>query len=432
MSAAAQVLAWAAPTFPGGPVTIALSGGPDSAVAAWVASRLTPPHELRAVHVDHGWDDSVAMRRAAEAVSAALGIPLTVVTVEAGASETEARTARLDALDRAAAGTAIVTGHHGGDVAETVVVNLLRGSGSAGLAGIPPVRPPFVRPLRDFPAHVVRAAADELDLPYGHDPSNDDPRHLRTRIRREVLPALSAVVPSAGEALRRTARILAADDDSLERIVARFPLVVEPHAVGIPVGVLMTQPPAVGARLVRRAIRTVHPPYAGSAADVDKVLTAIAGPAAELGGGIRCEREGPFVTLSRSVTVAPSEPVMIEVPGSVAFGPCALRVECTAVTRTPVLSRRRLRLDPDLGDRLTVRAAATGERIAIARGTKLVREAMAEAGIPRRLRPGWPVIDVHGKIAAVAGARTAAWALPDSSRDRILELTTERSSCWTG
>lgn len=426
-----RVLAAAAPRFPDGPLTIALSGGADSAVAAWAATRLDPPRRVRAVFVDHAWEHSATMRLAAEAVAEALGLPLDVIAIAPGPTETDARRARLAALAEAGAGTAIVTGHHRDDVAETVVGNLLRGAGSTGLSGIPASRPPFVRPLLGLSGDVVRTAASELELPFCDDPSNADPRHLRTRIRHHVVPALAAAAPGARDALVRTARILSADDEALERRAAQFALAVEPGAVRIPAGVLTTQPPAVAVRIVRRAIRLVHPPYAGSATDVAKVMEAVSGPASELGGGVRCEREGPFVTLSRRAAADAPPPVAMDVPGAVAFGPCALRIARSFARPAPVTSPGRLRLDPGLGDRLTVRAAGAGERIAIGGGSKPVREAMAEAGIPVRLRPGWPVIDVRGKIAAVAGARAAAWALPDQSRDCILELITERSSCWT-
>jgi tRNA(Ile)-lysidine synthase len=429
--AARRVLAAAAPRLPDGPLVVALSGGADSAVAAWAATRQDPLRRVRAVFVDHGWEHSATMRCAAETVAEALGIPLEVIAAEPHITETGARTARLACLADAAAGMAIVTGHHLDDTAETIVGNLLRGAGSAGLAGIPAARPPFVRPLIDLPGEVVRAAACELRLPFCDDPSNEDLRHFRTRIRRGVMPALVSAAPAVRDALTRTARTLTADDEALERCAAQFNLAVEPGAVRIPAGVLMTQPPAVAARIVRRAIRLVNPPYAGSAADVAKVLQAVTGRTSELAGGVRCEREGAFVTLSRRERVAAPSPVALDVPGAVAFGSCALRITRSSAGRSPVRSPGRLRLDPALGDRLTVRAAGVGERIAIPGGTKPVRETMAEAGVPARLRSGWPVIDVHGKIAAVAGARTAAWALPDPSRDCILELITERSSCWT-
>ena len=430
--AAARVRDAAAPRFPTGPLVVALSGGPDSAVAAWVATVLEPLRPLRAVFVDHGWVDSPVLASAAEAVAARLGIPLRTVSVAATETETDARFVRLTALEAAAEGASIITGHHGGDLAETVVANLLRGAGSTGLSGIPSSRGPFARPLLGLSAGEVRAAADELGLPYADDATNRDPRHLRSRIRHEVLPALAGAVPGVHQALARTARNLAADDATLEEQAARLPLVEERGAVRIPVGLLRTQPSAVASRLVRRAIRIAHPPYPGTAADVAKVMAAVAGPAAELGGGLRCEREGPFVTLSDPMVAADvPDPVSLAVPGEAAFGSCAIRVAQTARSSTLPMTRRRLRLDPGLGLVLTVRAAAAGERIAIAAGSKLVRDAMAEAGIPPRLRAGWPVIDVRGKIAAVAGARTAVWARADPSHDRILELITERSQCWT-
>jgi len=431
--AAARVLGLAAPLLPPGPLLVALSGGADSAVAAWVATRLDPRPDIVAVFVDHGWPHSAAMAESAVAVAATLGVPLRVVTVAAGDTETTARPARLAALEREAGGGAIVTGHHGGDDAETVVANLLRGAGSAGLSGIPLRRPPYIRPLLGVPATLVRDAAEELRLPYADDPSNRDPRHLRSRIRHEVLPLLTAASPGAAEALVRSGRLLAADDAALETIAARFPISTEPGAVKLPAAVLATQPEAVASRIVRRAIRTLRPPYPGSAADVAKVMAAITSPPVELSGGIRCRREGPFVTLIDPAAVPPTpHPVALAVPGTARFGEWDVEVRRAAAVAGRVAGGRPLHLDPSIGDRLIVRTARGGERIAIAGGTRPVRQVIAEAGVPDRLRAGWPVIEVRGKIAAVAGARIAAWAVPDQTSDSVLELITERSSCLTG
>ncbi len=160
--------------IPRGPVVVALSGGADSAVAAWLATSRSS--EVRAVFVDHGWPGSAAMVVAARAVAGRLAIPLRVVPVQPTATETAARAVRLEVLQREAAEDPVVTGHHAGDVAETVLANLLRGAGATGLSGIPAERPPFVRPLLAVRAGDVRRAAVDLDLPFADDPANARPR----------------------------------------------------------------------------------------------------------------------------------------------------------------------------------------------------------------------------------------------------------------
>ena len=124
-------------------VVIALSGGPDSAAVAALAREAGIC--TRAVHVDHGLPASPAMRAAAIAVAEKLGIQLEVVEVRpAGTSETELRAARYEALlEHVGPNETIVTGHTSDDQAETVLMNLFRGAGPRGLAGIPARRGQF-------------------------------------------------------------------------------------------------------------------------------------------------------------------------------------------------------------------------------------------------------------------------------------------------
>ncbi len=161
---------------------------------------------------------------AARAVAGRLAIPLRVVPVQPTATETAARAVRLEVLQREAAEEPVVTGHHAGDVAETVLANLLRGAGATGLSGIPAERPPFVRPLLAVRAGDVRRAAVELDLPFADDPANADPGHHRNVIRHVVLPGLEAGAPGPTDALARSASSSGADDAVLDRLAASAPL----------------------------------------------------------------------------------------------------------------------------------------------------------------------------------------------------------------
>ncbi len=74
------------------------------------------------------------------------------------------------------------------------------------------------------------------------------------------------------------------------------------------------------------------------------------------------------------------------------------------------------------GTEAQLRSAAQGERVALADGAKKARTAMAEAGVPPRLRARWPVLAVAGKIVWVVGVRPAAWALPGTATERFCVL----------
>jgi tRNA(Ile)-lysidine synthase len=163
--------------------------------------------------VDHGLRPEAAQELAgAERLAHTLGLAFhgLRVTVPAGASlQAQARAARYEALlacARAHGAECVAVGHTLDDQAETVLARLLRGTGLEGLSAIEPRRADgVVRPLIDAPRALVHAYVAELALEAARDPSNDDPRFLRVRIRHGLLPALARENPRLTQALANLA-----------------------------------------------------------------------------------------------------------------------------------------------------------------------------------------------------------------------------------
>lgn len=190
-------------------VLVAVSGGADSLVLldCLVAIRGALRLDLVVGHVDHGLRAaSAADADAVAAHAAALGLPCRVVRVDVrsgaprGATlEQAARDARYAALHQMAgeAGARrIATGHTRTDQAETVLMRLVRGTGPLGLGGVAPLRADAViRPLLCAGRDEVHAWAAARALPVREDPTNRDLRHLRNRIRAQVLPLLRELNP---------------------------------------------------------------------------------------------------------------------------------------------------------------------------------------------------------------------------------------------
>ena len=434
---ATDVLTTVGRSTPDGAVVVALSGGADSAVVAWALAQLRGPGSVRAVHIHHGFATSDALAAAARDVATALGLRLTIVAIEVppGASEEgQARTVRLAALESAAAGDEwIVTGHHGDDAVETVVGNLLRGAGAAGLSGMAARRGRWVRPLLGATRRNVRIVAAQLGLPFLDDPDNDDRRHRRNVIRHDVLPMLDAQFPEHDlrAAVGRSAAALARDDAALNEAGDAAPIRVEGDAVLVPAATISTAAPAVAARIVRRALRLAHPPYAGSSADVDEVCAVAAGESIRSGlaGGWFVEREGAMVAIYAHDPEVP-DPVTLVIGEQVRCGAITFfsRLMAPPVGPRPI-GRWRVRLGGNaVGAELQIRPAEPGERVDLGGGSKLVRDAMAEAGIPRRRRAAWPVVAAHGTIVWLTGARLAAWARPEVAGGALIELSARRGT----
>lgn len=199
---------------PGTILLAAVSGGPDSMAMLHVLALLRSRFAfgLFAHGVDHGLrPEAAAELDLAEAFAQALDVPFgrTRVGVAPGGNlQARARVARWQALDAAAAAAGagrIATGHHADDRAETMLMRLLRGTRARGLGVLPPRDGNRIRPLyrarrADVAAHIARHR-----LSYSVDPSNRDPRFLRTRVRIELVPALERLNPKVVEHLCRLA-----------------------------------------------------------------------------------------------------------------------------------------------------------------------------------------------------------------------------------
>ena len=198
---------------------IAYSGGLDSHVLlhALVALRATHPLRLVAVHIDHGLAaQSGAWSQHCSAVCQALEVAFVLesVQVQGGSgegTEAAARRARYAALARhVGPGEVLLTAHHQDDQAETLLLQLLRGAGVQGLAGMREAMGfaagRHLRPLLGFSRAALRHYADSAGLQWIEDPSNADVGYRRNLLRHDVLPLLTQQWPQAAALLARAAQ----------------------------------------------------------------------------------------------------------------------------------------------------------------------------------------------------------------------------------
>lgn len=281
---------------PGTAVTCAVSGGPDS--VALLALATAAGCRATAVHVDHGLrpgsaDEAEVVGRIAVYLGAAFRSE--AVHVPAGPNlEARARAARYGVLP-----ADVLTGHTADDQAETVLVNLLRGAGSAGLSGM---RPGGRHPLLALRRTETTALAGDVAAAAGvalvDDESNRDVRHLRNRVRWELLPALATasgrdLVP----VLTRQADLLRDESDLLDGLAAS----IDPSDARA----LTKAPVVLARRAVRRWLTGQHPP---DAATVERVLAVARGEvlATDVGAGreVRRHRQRLSVTETGNVSLS--------------------------------------------------------------------------------------------------------------------------------
>jgi hypoxanthine phosphoribosyltransferase len=253
---------------------------------------------VEAVHVDHGLRPGSGDEAAVvEGAARRFGAGFRSVRVEVGEGpnlEARARAARFGALP-----AEVATGHTMDDQAETVLANLLRGSGLDGLSGM---APGFRHPLLAVRRHETAALCRAVGLTPVSDPSNDDPRYLRNRIRHQLLPLCAELAQrDPVPVLARQAGVLR-DEAALLEELARS-AVPDPSDISA----LAAAPRPLARRAVRRWLRQAgtrsragHPP---SGAEVARVLSVAEGSlrATQLSGGRRVAR-------SRGRLVGGSEP----------------------------------------------------------------------------------------------------------------------------
>lgn len=377
-------------------------------VLLWALRRLAPARgsPLSALHVHHGLSPQ-ADRWAAFCgeLCAGWGLALAVehVTVARGDSlEAAARRARYAVFGRLGE-VALALGHHRGDQAETVLLNLLRGAGVRGAAGMPPLRRldggvRLLRPLLELPRSAIVAAARAAGLAWVSDESNEDTRLARNFLRHRVLTPLAGAMPGAEAALARAAGHFREAEGLLAELAE-----IDLGACGGADGARVAALAALGearARNVLRALlrRAGAPPVTGDwlAEALRQVVEARddGAPAVCIGGwSLRRYRGVVHAVAPAAAGGTAAEPW--DGAAALAWGASRLRFEpCVGAG----LARARL-----AEGSWSVRPRGGGERMRLAAGgaRRSLKNLLQEAGVPPWRRAGMPLL-FHGEELAWA------------------------------
>ncbi|MFT5373068.1 MAG: tRNA(Ile)-lysidine synthase [Lysobacterales bacterium] len=205
--------------FPECPVYwVGFSGGADSTALLLALSELKSSltATVKAIHFNHGLHvDSDAWQIHCEAFCRGLNIEFQAKKLYVNASsgngiEAEARRMRYEHVERLLGQDEVfLTAHHQDDQTETLILNLIRGSGVDGLAGMPESRPLgqglLIRPLLSFPGSSLRHYLAEHQIIWLEDPSNEDLSYDRNFIRQQFLPMLSDRWPAVSTRIAKSA-----------------------------------------------------------------------------------------------------------------------------------------------------------------------------------------------------------------------------------
>ncbi len=422
---------------PGEPLWVAVSGGVDSMVLLHVLRELG--HPCHVAHVDHGLRgaESDADRAFVEEQAKCLGLPLRSVRVDPMAAaegisvQMAARELRYawfkELLREGPANMAL--GHHRDDSAETLVLNLMRGIGAHGWAGIPAVTEleegRICRPLLGVGREQIMEYAVANRITFREDASNTDPKYLRNRVRAEVLPLMEAMRPGARRTMARGAELLKELAAAAERQLAREAEGLATDGSGVLcIPIERLEGSAAPKLLLMRLLSGIdlHPDL------IDQLLEAVRDRSTGArfhAGGVRISVERTQVVVDREPDGFPTFGISRSDKEEGGAGPFHWRICAPAEVD---LSEGMNTAWLDLGNLefpLTLRPWQTGDRmrpIGLG-GSKLISDILIDAGTSRKDKACTYVLRSGEKVVWLAGYRVAEGFSPGPGTEKVLRVT---------
>ena len=443
---------------------VGVSGGPDSVCLLHILNQLreTMGVELHAAHLNHMLRgvDSDGDANYVSQLSTNLGIPATVerenvatyregrkLSLEEAAREV--RHAFFARVARDIGAKRVALGHTRDDQVETILMNLLRGTGLAGLRGMLPatsfhmadgVELEVIRPLLEVTREQTERYCRDFSLNPRIDLSNYSADHTRNRVRHELIPALRRYNRNIDMALSRTAEaavdVISFLDEEVTGIWDRI-VIEQPNGLLVDSEALLAYHPALQRHLLRQAVSKVLGDLVDiQAVHVDKMVQALSKPA---GRRITLPRGLSFSVGYRTCLLCngnigacpfPSldQQYRIVVPGETAIPGWQVRTS-VAPPADEKVEGYAAHLDLDsVGRDLTVRGRRPGDRFQPLgmTGTKSLQDFMVDAKVPRSWRDCVPLVCTDDGIVWVVGWRIAEGVKVTGSTKQVLRLEFER------
>ncbi|MCI8916635.1 MAG: tRNA lysidine(34) synthetase TilS [Oscillospiraceae bacterium] len=308
-------------------------------------------------------------------------------------------------IGRAESPVLIATGHHAGDNAETVLMNLIRGCGLKGLTGIPQRRGGIVRPMLEVSRPEIEAYLKKHSVPHMEDETNADPAYTRNKVRLRLLPLLEELNPRAAEHICAAAARLREDEALLAAQAA--PLAAEgldiPGGLALPVRVVREAPRPLALRCCAGELDRAG--LGGEAVHLEAILNLALGedPSAQVhvpGGTVR--RQYELLVFSPEPGPDPGPPAPRElVEGESRWGSWTIRCIRAECPGKAYVSPWEFYLKPD---RYLIRSRREGDALKLGeRPAKTVKKLMIEGHVPAAQRDCVPVLALGEQAAALGG-----------------------------
>ena len=426
-------------------IAVGVSGGADSVALLRFLAALRPQFgwDLVVCHIHHGLRGAEADRDECfvRALAEQLGLPCAVSRIDAAALalrdhisvEEAGRTARYAFFAQTAGeGGRIATAHTLDDSIETVLMNLVRGTGLRGLCGIPRIRGNIVRPLLDCTRAEVEDYLGALGQPYCTDSTNLTDDYTRNRIRHDILPRLCALNPNFPGAMARMLPRLAAQQALTDCLAAQSAQQLHAACGGLSRQGLSALPEPVCDRLLLRLLEQNRLPV--SAAAVERMTETL-----RTGGKLDLAARSWFFVAQGDLAAViyappggiPPVPVPLpqeETPVILPFSPqkslkltlCNKIVANTSEKFNISLLKYAIDCDKIKGYSF-MRTRRPGDTFIIGKKQLSLGEAWADAGIPALLRPALMVLaDEQGVLWAEGIGGSSRAAVTENTKQYVI------------
>jgi tRNA(Ile)-lysidine synthase len=430
-------------------VVVAVSGGPDSVCLLHLLLQISQELALKlfVAHLNHMLrEEAIEEENFVRELAEKYSLPFYSERIEVAKKlrkgetlEEGARRIRYDFLRRAGerfSANKIALGHNADDLVETILLNLIRGTGIRGLRGIPPVRKEgsitFIRPLIDIWREEITQYLEERDIPYMIDRSNLSLEFTRNKIRHRVIPLLEEINPKVKLAIHRLGEIAGEINSFIEDEVwkEKEQILVGKSESSLLLDIkrLFAFHPALQKEIIR-SVLAEFTNYEMGREEIERILeVGRSGGAITLPGKIDVRRVGDVLQFKKGKESKIEYEIPLNIPGSTSIPEVGVRIEAEIIEGQHLVrdaSCREVSLDMEgIKGRLIVRNWRKGDRFIPLgmRNEKKLQDIFVDKKIPREERRRIPIIcDEEGIIWVVGVAISERVKVGEGTR-RVLYL----------
>lgn len=400
---------------------VAVSGGVDSVVLLRILCKYLGRNNLIVAHLNHG------LRRASSAeakfvknLAEKYGLIYKEKTLRnAKRDEASLRLERYKWLQSVANDNGaryIITAHHLDDQLETIILNLIRGTGPLEIWGMNECEGNLLRPLLDFPKSEIAKYAKNNGLEFCEDKSNYDVSYARNRVRQKVVPNLLAVNPALYRVIKREVGLGREAKAALRSILDKY---AEKYVRGNTIDLRFFESAPIYfqremiLKMLKEAIGREGDIYQKNVAEILNLLTKKGSKKTQLG-------HLTVVKNYKSLVFGPEGP-KIDAPRRLRLGSNRFNGRVITLSRgTARANKRRLLLPDSFSDNLVVRTWRPGDKIKSNCGTKKVQDIFVDAKVDREERKRWPIITHKEEIIWIPLLQAAE--IKNRNKNLILEV----------